>query len=392
MRDMQAQLEKTNLDLVMRNQEIQFFYHTLSHELKTPLTSAHEFVSIVMDGLAGEVNETQLSYLRIAKESCMQLAVYINDLLDATRLETGKLHVELHPASVEAVIQRAITMIQPAAAAKKIHLSAELDANLPDAVVDKSRILQILTNLLNNAVKFTPEGGSIVVKLALDPIRSEARISVTDTGCGIPTDQVEHIFDRLYQVKAGDTTSKGGIGLGLYLCRELVLLHGGKIWVESELGKGSIFSFVIPLRAPPKGAHVLIVDDEYDIRETLRLALEDQNFQVTTAEGGSEALQRMRENVPDLVVLDLRMAGLDGTSTLKQIRLNWGLIPVIVYTGFPDSELLRQGLECSPITLLAKPCPMKRFVETVQRLCRPKETGFLSKNAKHHPVLTVPSV
>jgi len=278
LRGLQAQLEQTNRELVMRNQEAQYFYHTLSHELKTPLTSAHEFVSIVMDGLAGAVNETQLNYLRIAKESCTQLSVYINDLLDATRLETGKLHIELKPASVEAVVQRAITMIQPEAAAKKIHLSAELDGNLPNAVVDKSRILQILTNLLNNAVKFTPEGGSIVVKLGPDPKRPDhVRISVADTGCGIPKDQIERIFERLYQVKAGDITSQGGIGLGLYLCRELVFLHGGNIWVESELGKGSTFSFVIPKQSVTKGGHVPIVGDQYEIGETLRLAREAQN-------------------------------------------------------------------------------------------------------------------
>jgi signal transduction histidine kinase len=207
------------------------------------------------------------------------LSVYINDLLDATRLETGKLDIELKPASLKAIIQRAITMIQPEAAAKKIYLNAELDGNLPNAAVDQSRILQILTNLLNNAVKFTPEGGSIVVKLGPDPKRPEAvQISITDTGCGIPKDQVERIFDRLYQVKAGDLAPKGGIGLGLYLCRELVLLHGGNIWVESELGKGSTFSFVIPQRSLTKGAHVLIVDDEYEIPETLCLALEDKIF------------------------------------------------------------------------------------------------------------------
>jgi len=185
-------------------------------------------------------------------------------------------------------------MIQPEAAAKKIHLSAELDGNLPNAVVDKSRILQILTNLLNNAVKFTPEGGSIVVKLSPNPKRPDhVQISVTDTGCGIPKDQVERIFERLYQVKAGDITPQGGIGLGLYLCRELVLLHGGNIWVESELGKGSTFSFVIPSQSVTKGGHAPIEDDQYEIRETLRLALEDQN-ETGFLNNNAKALRRPR--------------------------------------------------------------------------------------------------
>lgn len=166
MHNIQAQLEQTNRNLTKRNQEIQYFYHTISHELKTPLTAAREFVSIVMDGLAGELNATQLNYLGIAKKSCTELAVYINDLLDATRLDTGKLHIELKPVSLAAIIQRAIAVMEPVAARKKIRLSEKLDTDLTDVMVDESRIMQILTNLLNNALKFTFEGGAVTVKLA----------------------------------------------------------------------------------------------------------------------------------------------------------------------------------------------------------------------------------
>lgn len=247
MRGIQSQLEQTNRDLMKRNEEIQYLYHTLSHELKTPLTSAREFVSIVIDGLAGELNPTQLNYLRMAKESCTDLAVYINDLLDATRLDTGKLHLELKAVSLAPIIQRAIAIMEPVAAGKKIRLSEELDTHLMDVMVDKSRIMQILTNLLNNALKFTFEGGEIIVKLGEDPKSSEyVQISVTDTGCGIPKDQIDNLFHRFYQIKKGDATPEKGVGLGLYLCREMVLLHGGNIWVKSVLGRGSTFSFTIP--------------------------------------------------------------------------------------------------------------------------------------------------
>ena len=254
MRDVQTQLEQTNRDLTKRSQEIQYFYHTLSHELKTPLTAAREFVSIVIDGLAGELNATQLNYLGIAKKSCTELAVYINDLLDATRLDTGKLHIELKAVSLAAIIQRAIAVMEPVAARKKIRLSEELDTNLTDVMVDESRIMQILTNLLNNALKFTFEGGAIVVKLAQYSKSSECvQVSVTDNGCGIPKDKIDNLFHRFYQIKNGDATPEKGVGLGLYLCRELVLMHGGSIWVESTLGKGSTFSFTIPRLATFNG-------------------------------------------------------------------------------------------------------------------------------------------
>jgi PAS domain S-box-containing protein len=387
-RKVQEQLKQTNRDLVRRNEEIQYFYHTLSHELKTPLTSAREFVSIVMDGLAGEVNETQLSYLRIAKESCTQMAVYMNDLLDATRLDTGKLHMELKPVSLLAIIQRAMTIMKPAAAGKNIRLSEEFDTHLPEVMVDESRIAQILTNLLNNALKFTPEGGGIAVKLGQDPKRPErVLISVTDTGCGVPKDQLENIFRRFYQIKQGDCTPEKGVGLGLYLCRELVLLHGGTIDVESELGKGSTFSVVIPKHGIKKGARVLIVDDDEGVRESLRLILEKHGFDVIKVGGGSEALQVMSLKAPDVVVLDLVMDGLDGTGTLEEIRKNWGLVPVIVYTGHPDGDLMRRAMEFSPFTLLAKPCPPKRFVETVRRVCHTNDTRFLKKQASSSPAL-----
>jgi PAS domain S-box-containing protein len=370
MHDVQTQLEQTNRDLTKRSQEIQYFYHTLSHELKTPLTAAREFVSIVIDGLAGELNATQLNYLGIAKKSCTELAVYINDLLDATRLDTGKLHIELKAVSLAAIIQRAIAVMEPVAARKKIRLSKELETDMTDVMVDESRIMQILTNLLNNALKFTFEGGAIIVKLAEYSKSSECvQISVTDNGCGIPKDKIDNLFHRFYQIENGDATPEKGVGLGLYLCRELVLMHGGSIWVESMLGKGSTFSFTIPKQPATKTAHVLVVDDDDEVREALRRVLKDDGFDVVTVAGGSEALQRIGQKTPDVVVLDLMMVGLDGADTLKEIRKNLGPIPVIVHTGYPNGDLMQRALESSPFTLLAKPCPPKRFVETVRRIC-----------------------
>src|SRR5688572_11538154 len=165
MRRIQVQLERTNSDLRRKSEEVQNFYHTLSHELKTPLTSAREFVSIVMDGLAGKLNPTQHEYLGIALESCNQLRVCINDLLDATRLETGKLSIELKPVCLGTLVQRVVTALKPAAHGKKIELTCEIAPTLPQVFVDDNRITQVVTNLLNNALKFTECGGTIAVNV-----------------------------------------------------------------------------------------------------------------------------------------------------------------------------------------------------------------------------------
>ena len=169
------------------NTEIQNFYHTLSHELKTPLTSAREFVSIVMDGLAGPLNETQLEYLGIAKESCDQLRLYINDLLDVTRLETGKMSIEFQALPLAALVERVVEMLAPAAAGKGVSLSCDCQPDLPAVPIDKQRILQVLTNLTTNAIKFTPAGGHIRLSLSEAPADPEClQVDVRDTGGAFP--------------------------------------------------------------------------------------------------------------------------------------------------------------------------------------------------------------
>jgi PAS domain S-box-containing protein len=388
----EEQLKASFKEIGELNTNIRNFYHTLSHELKTPLTSAREFISIVIDGLAGPLNETQLEYLGVAKESCDQLRLYINDLLDVTRLETGKMRIEFHTLPLVALVERVVEMLAPAAAGKGVSLICDCQPDLPAVPIDRQRILQVLTNLTTNAIKFTPAGGHIRLILREAPADPEClQVNVCDTGRGIPEDQLDMIFNRRYQANHNDQSadSQSGLGLGLYICQELVDLHGGRIWVESEIGKGSTFSFVVPKQAMRKGTHVLIVDDDDGVREMLRLILEDQQFEVTTAEEGSEALRLMQMKTPDVVVLDLKMAGLDGPSTLKEIRMNWGLIPVIVYTGYPNGDLMGQAMEFSPFTLLAKACPPKRFVETVRRMCHTHETRFLTKSvqAGHAPAV-----
>jgi two-component system sensor histidine kinase/response regulator len=382
MRRIQAELEKTNEDLRRRNEEIQNFYHTLSHELKTPLTSAKEFISIVMDGLAGPLNETQLEYLGIAKEGCDQLGICMNDLLDATRLDTGKLRLEFKPAALEVLVQRAVTAFGPAAARKQISLRMEVQPGLPKVPLDEHRIGQVISNLVSNALKYTSAGGEIVIQAGLACSSSELlQVSVSDTGCGIPREDQERVFERLYQVKAGDAATGQGVGLGLYLCRELVQLHGGRIWVESAPGKGSVFCFVLPSTQELLRSNVLIVDDDPAALEMLSAVLQAE-FNVHTARDGFEALKEMNQQAADIVLLDLGMPGLDGPGTLKEIRKRWGAVPVIVHTGHAEGELIDQVLIFSPFTLIGKPCSPKRLLEVMRKVERGTDTAMWKKN--HH--------
>jgi CheY-like chemotaxis protein len=188
-------------------------------------------------------------------------------------------------------------------------------------------------------------------------------VAVRDTGRGIPKDQLDMIFNRLYQVNGDDQSaeSRNGLGLGLYICQELVQLHGGRIWVESELGQGSTFTFTIPKRQNRPALNVLVVDDEAAIRDTLRQLLEKKGYHVTLAGGGAEALELMRQQLPALVILDLQMPDMDGAETLEQIRKQWGEIPVVVHTSYPEGDLMNRALKGAPFTVLAKPARRNRF-------------------------------
>jgi PAS domain S-box-containing protein len=367
-KDVQLKLEQTNKDLLRRNQEVQNFYHVLSHELKTPLTAAREFVSLVMDGLAGPLNKTQAEYLGIARESCNQLRVCINDLLDTTRIETGKLSLEFTSVDLVELGRRVVKTMQSRAIERNVHLALELAPDLPSITADENRVTQVITNLIDNAFKFTPPEGRVSVKIREVPGRDDfVQVSVSDTGRGIPKGEEDCIFDRLYQIKTGDATSGNGIGLGLYLCRELVWLHGGVIWVKSDPGKGSVFTFMLPTAQKRTQADVLLIDDEARILDTVSAMLQTE-YHVRTARDGAEGLAEMRRKAPDIVIMDLSMPNVDGVEVLKAIRDNWSTVPVIVHTAYSEGDIMKRAMEYSPFTLLSKPSGMDSLLRAVRCL------------------------
>jgi signal transduction histidine kinase len=234
-----------------RKQQLQFkdeFLSHVSHELRTPLSSIHQFVTILLDGLAGNVPAEQREHLGTVLGSANQLLAMIDDLLEATRAESGKLRVEVRCINIGDTVLQAVTMLRAAANEKQINLEMMVDSGLPLVSADPERVLQILLNLIDNSLKFTPAGGSVTVNACLSPQDpAYVCISVTDTGRGVSPESKHLIFERLYQDPNSSSNSRKGLGLGLYIVQELVKLHGGRIWVESQPGHGSVFSFTLPL-------------------------------------------------------------------------------------------------------------------------------------------------
>lgn len=263
----------TSLDM-SRQQQIQFkneFLSHISHELRTPLTCIHQFVTILLDGLAGNVSLEQREHLGTILRSVNQLRAMISDLLEAARAESGKIGIEPRCIAIGDVIRQAVAMLGATAQEKRIGLEMGVDTRIPLVHADPDRILQIFLNLIENAIKFTPLDGSVMVKACLvDADPDFAYLSVADTGRGISPEAKALIFERLYQDPNAVDDSRKGLGLGLYITKELVRLHGGRIWVESQPGHGSVFSFTLPLFSLAK-LLTPVITDQGRLRESISL-------------------------------------------------------------------------------------------------------------------------
>src|ERR1700726_357734 len=241
---------QTETDLIRTDQmkfQDEFLSH-VSHELRSPLTAIYQFVTILLDKLAGELNREQHEYLQIVLKNVKQLQSMINDLLEVTRVQAGKLTIELQCTSVSDAISYTVNTLQGAATPKGITLSVDMDCQLPPVNADPTRVQQILIVLVDNAIKFTPTGGAVKIQARVfeeDP--GFLLVEVSDSGCGISPDMTERIFEHLYQITDPGQAGRKGLGLGLYISKELVTRQGGMIWVRSEPQKGSHFFFTVPI-------------------------------------------------------------------------------------------------------------------------------------------------
>lgn len=241
-------LKAKNDELDEKNREIKQFYQIISHELKTPLTSLREFSSILLDDIPGQLNDEQRQYIEIIKSNCDQMAMYINDLLEISRIDTDKLELNFEEVNIRDIIKKVVLWMMPSANSQQIELLGSVSKDLPDVNIDSGRIAQVIMSLVNNAIKYTSSGGKIRLGANLvGDAQQHIQVFVEDTGCGMSADDLPHIFERLYQAKQSGSSEKG-LGLGLHIAKALVELHNGKITVQSTLNEGSKFMFTLPVK------------------------------------------------------------------------------------------------------------------------------------------------
>lgn len=348
------------------------FFANVTHEFRTPLTLMLEPLRQLIRNPADPL---LVDKLRLVDRGSRRLLDLVNQLLDLARLESGGMGLDLSHGDFPALARHVLDSFEPAAAQKNIRLDWSAPATLPFFSFDVSKVEQILNNLLSNALKFTPEGGTVALALTHEPPYRTVRVTVSDTGIGIPPEVHERIFDRFYQVEGGQQRSGEGSGIGLALSRELARLMGSEITVASQPGQGARFTFELLLTgaadSQPNGAEsgegvspaektgrpiVVIIEDQADLRAFIRQCLGGE-WQVEEAPDGASGIQKTLEIVPDLVISDLMMPGKDGyevCETLKNHELT-AHIPVILLTARTAFDAKLRGLRAGADDYLTKP-------------------------------------
>jgi CheY-like chemotaxis protein len=363
------------------------FLATLSHELRTPLTSLLGWSSVLREAKRDE--KVLAQGLDAIDRNARVQAQLIDDLLDVSRIVSGKLNLDVRPLDITSVARAAINVVQPAADAKAITLDYYAEPGLGAISADSARVHQIIWNLLSNAVKFTPQGGKI--SLRVEQTGSDARVTVKDTGQGIDPEFLPRVFDRFRQADSSTTRSFGGLGLGLAIVRHLVELHGGTVSAQSDgVGKGATFTATFPLladRTAPAahvqeisapndysldGLRVLLVDDEPEARQIISTVITRTGAEVRTCKSAHEALAKLSEWKPDVILSDIAMPEQDGYSFIRQVRSlprdKGGDTPAAALTAYARDIDRRQALAAGYQMHIAKPIGASQLVTMIARL------------------------
>jgi PAS domain S-box-containing protein len=386
----QLQIEQQNHELELRNREVERatrlkskFLASMSHELRTPLNAIVGFSDLLAEEIAGQLNDKQKRFVNHIKQGSAHLLQLINDILDLSKIEAGQLEFRCEEFQVEDALPEVLSTIRPLAMAKNIHVQHKLETDRA-VYADRVRFKQILYNLLSNAVKFTPKGGRIDIDCVENG--NEVCISVTDTGIGIRAEDQEVVFEEFRQVEGNTDAFNEGTGLGLAITKRLVEQQGGKISLESEPGKGSRFTFTLPIGSkisseilsvgepanPPAAAGVggekpliLVVDDAVPSRELLASYLESE-YRIAMAESGAEAVKKAQQLRPDAITLDVMMPDGTGFETLVALTKTpeTANIPIIIVSIVDQKQV---GFALGAADYLTKPIRKPVLLETIRK-------------------------
>jgi PAS domain S-box-containing protein len=358
------------------------FISTVSHELRTPMTSIKGYTDLLFLGMAGGLTDAQRNFLQIIKSNADRLTALVNDILDISRIETGRLRLAVEPLNLVQLIDQVLASFAEQYREKGLHLQWNPPAALEDVRGDAARVTQILNNLLANAWQYTAPGGS--VRIRAEERDRAVHVHVEDTGIGIAADNLSRVFDRFYRVDDPAVQEAGGTGLGLSIVKLFVEMLGGEVWVESEPGKGSTFSFSLPLAredlpesmpdllvsepqvALARRPKILVVEDDRDLALLLRRELELDGYQVVLAGSGEDALWLAREEQPQLIALDIMLPDIDGFAVLERLKAHPGTqpIPVIITSVLDEPE---RGYALGAVDYILKPFGREVIQASVRR-------------------------
>lgn len=411
----QQQLTERNQQLAISNEELaratrlkDEFLANMSHELRTPLNAILGMTEGLQEQIFGEVNDQQLKALKTIEGSGSHLLELINDILDVAKIESGHIKLDLISTNIAPLCKSSLAFIKQQALKKRIHLETQLPKNLPDLLIDERRIRQVLINLLNNAVKFTPEEGCITLEVifsnsAIHPKIADSssqhflRIAVTDTGIGIAPEHIKKLFQPFVQIDSALNRQYAGTGLGLSLVKRIVELHQGKVGVTSEVGVGSSFTFDLPCNISPSAScktqtdhsskietHqsskktsplILLAEDNQANIITVSTYLKAKGYRLLLAKNGQEAITQAQSQNPDLILMDIQMPGMDGIEAMEHIRRDPNLtnIPIIALTALAMKGDRESCLAAGANDYLIKPMKLKQLEATIQKLLAKQE-------------------
>jgi signal transduction histidine kinase/DNA-binding response OmpR family regulator len=384
-------LEESNKKLGAANEELKELDRmksdllaNVSHELRTPLTAIKGYTDYILERKLGTITEKQEKGLVVVQRNLERLSKSINALLDFSRMDVGRIVLNIQPFPLPPLVDQIQTTVRSELDKKGLTLATRIDPALPHVVADREKLSAVLENLVINAIKFTPEGGRILIAARRGTVaggtRAVAEIEVTDTGIGIPPDQLGRIFNRFHQVESSTTRRFGGVGLGLAIVKSILEAHGASIQVDSVEGKGTAFRFPLPLaekaeaaappaRAPERAEEglVLVVDDDPEVVRLVRGYLEDDGLAVLTASTAAEGASLAADRHPDVILLDLLLPDQSGLELLQVLKRDAATarIPVLVVSIMNDSV---KGLTMGAADYLVKPVERGPMVAAVRRL------------------------